>query len=325
MGEVAVITKEKLAILRCPVCKTDLTQDGDYLVCAGEHSFPVINGIVIFLTNRDVADFQSETWGSELANEWAEFVPDFSFSSCEDPIQDLRKIHGEAAEKGRASRLYNTGVYPQDWGLPDEVYPALEKSRDELVRLSGAASARAILDWPTGEGYCLHYLARQAHPEALVVALDVNFRTMAKIKPYYEKYGLSDRMLFVAADARKMPFKDGVFQSVTALGGTTEIENTEAGFSETYRVLESGGWFGLSGDQYKEGSPSMEVAARFGLAGPLTKDRLEATMNSIGFCNLAYEVLYQGYDADDDLPDEERCPLPARGDWYQQIVAAGQK
>jgi ubiquinone/menaquinone biosynthesis C-methylase UbiE len=48
-------------------------------------------------------------------------------------------------------------------------------------------------------------------------------------------------MLFVVADARNMPFKDNVFQSVTAWGGTTEIENAEAGLTETFRVLERNG------------------------------------------------------------------------------------
>jgi hypothetical protein len=48
-------------------------------------------------------------------------------------------------------------------------------------------------------------------------------------------------------------------------------------------------------------------------------------MKNIGFSNIEYEILFEGYDTDLNTPDEDRCPLPARGDWYQQIVASGQK
>ncbi len=132
-------------------------------------------------------------------------------------------------------------------------------------------------------------------------------------------------MLFVVADARNMPFKDNVFQSVTAWGGTVEIENADAGFEETFRVLENNGWFGASGEQYKENSPSMRIAEQIGVSSLVTKNKLEAAMKRIGFRNPQHEVLFEGYDIDDNLSDEERCPLPARGDWYQYIVASGQK
>jgi ubiquinone/menaquinone biosynthesis C-methylase UbiE len=202
---------------------------------------------------------------------------------------------------------------------------AIEKSRDEIVELSRAKSAGRILDWPTGHGYCLHYLANQVSPETLVVALDINYRFMAEIKPYYDKHGLSDKMLFVVADARKMPFKDNVFQAVTAWGGTCEIANAEAGCRETLRVLEDNGWFGLSGDQYKEGSASLEIATRLGLDSLVTRDRLETAMKRIGFGDLEYSILFEGYEPWSEVPEEDRCPLPARGDWFQNIVASLRK
>ncbi len=277
------------------------------------------------LTGDEASSFVQESWGSELQKEWADSIPDFVFAHSETPMADLLKSHDEQAAKGKKSRHYNTGVFPGDPDMPADLSHALEKTRNDIVRLSRAGAAKGVLDWPTGWGYCLHYLAEQVDPSATVAAVDISFRTLAWIKPYYEKHGLADRILFVVADARNMPFRDGVFQSATAWGGTCEIENTAAGFRETFRVLESGGWFGVSGDQYKEGSPSMEIADRIGLSSLVTRERLEATMGSLGFRNCQYEIAWEGYDCWEDLPDEDRCPLPARGDWYQNIVACGQK
>jgi SAM-dependent methyltransferase len=219
-----------------------------------------------------------------------------------------------------------TGILPDDPGTPKDLRAALDKSRDRIVDLSRAASAKRVLDWPTGPGYCLRSLANHVAPETLVVALEVNLRMLAWIKPYYDEKGFTENMLFVAADARRMPFKDGVFQSVTALGGSVEIAEAEAGVRETYRVLNVNGWFALSGEQYREDSPSMKVAERLGFDSLATKNRLQTAMQGIGFKNLQHEVLYEGYDIDPvSTPDEERCPLPAPSDWFQTVVASGQK
>lgn len=316
-----MISESKISILQCPICKDSLSQEGNYLVCIScKSAFPVIDNIAVFLTKDDLSDFASQAWGSELQS-WG-----FTYVSNEEPIENLQKIYEEATTEGKTMRLYNTGVFPSDPSISDELSRAVANSRDEIVNLSNAKSAKRILDWPTGPGCCLHHLANQVEPETLVVALDVHFRTLAHIKPYYDKFGLSDNMLFVVADARKMPFKDNVFQAVTAMGGTVEIADADIGLRETFRVLEDSGWFGVSGDQYTENSPSMEIAERLGLGSLATRNRFEAAMERTGFKNLQYEVLFEGFDiVSDNLPDEERCPLAARGDWFQHVVASGQK
>jgi ubiquinone/menaquinone biosynthesis C-methylase UbiE len=285
----------------------------------------VIDNIVVFFTKDDLSNLLSEKWGKELQKEFDYFQPGFVFTTNEDEPEDLRRAFEEATAEGLASQWVITGTFPEDPGISEEHRMAIEKSREEILGLCRAESARRILDWPTGNGYCLKHLVNRVDPEALVVALDINFRSLAKNKPYFDKNGFSDNMLFVVADARRMPFKDGVFQSVTAWGGTGEIENADAGFRETFRVLQSDGWFGVSGEQYKENSPSMKIAEQLGLDALLTKSRLQAAMKSMGFRNLEYEVLYEGYDIDDNLSDEERCPLPARRDWFGLIAASGQK
>lgn len=321
-----MITERKLSILQCPVCRNDLSQQEPYLVCVYcSTRFPVIDNIIVFLTKENLASFLSETWGNELQKENASFFRGFAFVSNEDKPEDLEKVFEEATKEGKANHWVMTGTFPEDSSISKEQSMAIDKSTDRLVDLSRAASARRILDWPTGNGFHLSHMIGNVHPEALVAALDVDFRKLAKIKPYYDENGFSDNVVFIVADARRMPFKNGAFQSVTAWGGTVEIANAETGFKETFRVLEDGGWFGVSGDQYKKDSPSTKIAAQLGIDSLVTKDRLEAAMKLIGFRNLEYEVLFEGYDIDLDTSDEERCPLPARGDWFGHIAASGQK
>lgn len=316
-----MISESQLSIFQCPTCTSDLSQEGTYLVCVNCGSrFPIIDNIIIFLTKDDLAGFLGETWGNELLKENTGFYPGFFYASNEDDLESLQQVLDEARGEVKIARSSS-----DDPGIPDEVNRAIEKSRDETVRLSRARSAKRILDWPTGPGYCLEYLIDQIDPEALFVALDVDFRRLTRTKARLEKKGLSSNLIFAVADARKMPFKDGVFQAVTAWGGTLETGNPELCLRETCRVLEENGWFGINGEQYKEGSPSAKLAEQLGLASLETRAKLESAMQFASFRNLEYEVLYEGYGFDDDLPDEERCPLPARGDWYQLIAASGQK
>lgn len=320
-----MISESKLSILQCPVCKGDLSEDGTYLVCNKCNAkFPVIGDIIVFLTKADLADFLNETWGNELQKEHSDVFPDFFFASNEDKLEDLQKMYDEATREGKASHWNMTGTFAKDPGHTEEQSQAIEDSKDEVVKLSRATSSKRILDWPTGYGACIKNLIKKVDPETLIVALDVNFRTMAKIKPYFDENGFSDNMLFIIADARKMPLKDNVFQSVT-VWGAGEIARPNVGFKESFRVLEEGGWVGTFADQYKESSPSMKIAENLDLGSVATRTRLESMMKLAGFKNLEYKMLYDGYDIDLDVPDEDRCPLPARGDWFQLIVASGQK
>ncbi|MCE5323970.1 methyltransferase domain-containing protein [bacterium] len=331
-----MISESKLSILRCPVCKKDLCQEQNYLVCTDCHTkFPVIDNIVVFLTRDDLTNFLGEAWGSELKKEnhgnfaSNEDTPDYLESICKDAAKTVNRSRWLATAPGLSEserKKAEEATWPFiDLDMPEEAKKAIAKSRERVVELSRASSAKRVLDWPTGPGYCLHYLANHVSPQTLVVALDVNFGMLARRKIYFDEYGLSDNVLLVAADARNMPFVDNTFSSVTVWGGTIEIENAEAGFKETHRVLESGGWVGVSGDQYSENSASIEICKKLGLYSLATRNRLESTMKRIGFNNLEYEILFEGYDMDLDTPDEDRCPLPARGDWYQHIAASVQK
>jgi len=319
-----MIDDRKLALLQCTICKSDLANGEDCLICQGCGArYPVVGDIVIMLTRDGLDSFTGETWGQELYKEARGFWPGFTYVCNETDPATLRKIFDEGSSEGRASKGIMTDEPQGNWGLPDEEFAAANHSIGAMLQLCKVPSASTIVDWPTGWGTCLKQVVKQARPDALVAALEITFRTLAKIKPYYDDNGYSKNILFVVADARNLPLKDSVFQAAT-VWGVNEIERPEAGFAETYRVLDSNAWVGTYGEQYAEGSASMQISERLGMASVGTRVRLESVMAGLGFRDLQYQVLFEGYDHD-ELPDEERCPLPARGDWFQCMVAAGQK
>lgn len=322
-----MISEKKLSILQCPVCQQRLAQlDERYLTCVHcAARFPVVRDIIVFLTGTRLSAFLGEAWGTELLKQNLMFFPDFTYASNEMPYAELEKIAEIGYREGEDNPWLMSGTRPEDLSMPEELRQAIRKDYESLFDLSRAAQAECILDWPTGYGACLTYLANHAAPQALIAALDVDFRKMATIKPYYDAKGFSDRMLFVVADVRNMPFTDNAFLAVTAFGVAGEIQHEDQAVCETYRILAPNGWFGLSSDLFRENSPSMEIAQRIGLDTLLTRERLDTAMQRTGFTSLEYHVNYEGYDTDADLTDEERCPLPARGDWFECVVAAGQK
>ncbi|MHB0935385.1 MAG: methyltransferase domain-containing protein [Armatimonadota bacterium] len=322
-----MITDRKLAILRCPVCRQRLEQAEErYVTCAGcAARFPVIRDIIVFLTGAKLSAFLNEAWGSELLKENTMFFLDFAYASNETPYAELEQIAETGYREGEDNPWLMSGTHPEDLSMPKELRLAIRKGYQSLFDLSHAGQAECILDWPTGYGACLMHLMNHAAPHTLVAALDIDFRKMATIKPYYDAQGFSDRMLFVVADARNMPFADGAFQAVAAFGGAGEVQDQDEGVRETYRVLAANGRFSLSSQLYREDSPSMQIAQRTGLDALLTRGRLDTALQCAGFTGLEYHVTYEGYDTDDGLTDEERCPLPAQGDWFECVTAAGRK
>jgi len=50
-----MIDKELLDILACPVCKSDVTQDGDFIVCSKcGRQYPVKEGIPVMLADEAI-------------------------------------------------------------------------------------------------------------------------------------------------------------------------------------------------------------------------------------------------------------------------------
>jgi hypothetical protein len=143
------------------------------LVCVDGHRFPIVDGIIVFLTKDDLSGFLNDPWGGELQQEFLDCDPDFFFATNEDDIEVLQKICENEGEKAKKSRWALTDDLPdtETLGLPEEQRAAIDESRDEIAKLSRSSSANRVLDWPTGSGGCLKHLIHKVDRETLVVSL----------------------------------------------------------------------------------------------------------------------------------------------------------
>lgn len=106
------------------------------------------------------------------------------------------------------------------WSVPLEA--GLQELREE---------PQQALDVGTGTGLAAALIARQ-FPHATVTGVDVSPQMIARAR---ERSGHLQNLRFQVADARRLPFKDGSFQLVTAL-------NVPIFAAELARVTALGGW-----------------------------------------------------------------------------------
>ncbi len=311
------MTKEVLKILQCPICGGSLILNTTLNCENCGANFPIVDDIMVFLTSENLQEFLREPWGKELLkDEFGKFIS--STHNVSEIQKTVEQVESEALKKHKDYAI-------PDLNFPKELSLAIEKSRELLAEKANIKTAHRILDWPTGGGFFLEYLVKIVSEDALIIAIDINFGQLAVTKAYLDKIGKGKNIIFVVSDARNMPFKDNIFQAVTAWGGIVEIPKSQRAVKESYRVMEKNGWFGISGDLYKENSESFRIAKKLNLEAMATKERLKKVLQKTGFKNLSYEIVYEGYDTETKTPPEEHCPLPAPGDWFSHIVATGQR
>lgn len=314
--------KNIVKIFKCPSCCQSLRASGNDLTCEScDNAIPMVNGIPIFLSEQEAKDFfTNEYFDMYIDDEHKQTAKELLNST--DYLSSLNKLTAMIDEQSSQPSFM---AWFDDIVEPDqELAEAIDKSVATLLDFSKIKNANLILDWPTGNGYFIRTAIKQMNDRAMIIAYDINFISLYRTKKYLENKGISDKVIFVIGDVRKMPFQDNSFDLVTAWGGTVEVPDADVACGESYRVLKPGGIFATDGSVYKEGSPSLEIAKTLNLHHLATEDKVLECFNQLGFKEIKTEIIYEGYDKD-DLPDEERCPLPARGDWFGSIEIVARK
>jgi SAM-dependent methyltransferase len=203
------------------------------------------------------------------------------------------------------------------------IVAATAAARQRIAELAEVSRRSPLLDLATGPGAFVQGIAPMLSGSSLLVCTDIRALSLAdssrRLLPH-----LRCPTRFIVCDISAMPFRDGVFSVVTCFGGMGEIADMAMVLEECHRVLERGGVQVMAGDQFLDPSPSLRIADELGIGSVATADRLKASLERVGFNLTDYEVLYEGHDTD-TLPDEDRCPLPARGDWFAYAVVAAAK
>lgn len=314
--------REFIDIFKCPDCESDLIVDGENLQCSKcERVIPIVNGVAIFLSQKDWKDFFGKSYNFEnyILDEEKDFIKELlSQESYLESIKIINK-HTDSVENKEMfiEMIKSTGVM-------DDAQEAVLKANDKTIEKGNISNAKMILDWPTGPGSCIRRMVDKINQDTVIVSSEINLIAIFRLKKFLESKGLDKNILFVNNDVTKMPFKNDIFDLVTVFGLTVEIPDPGHALKETYRVMKNSGILVGNGEMYKDGSESMKLADEMNLGQLCTRERFAKKINEIGFKNIDIESAYEGYD-EGGSSDEERCPLPARGDWFSYVIVKAEK
>lgn len=315
--------KQFAEIFKCPDCGNDLIIDDQNFKCEKcGRIIPVIDDVSVFLSQKEIQDFFTDEYLDIYCSDiYRESVKELLKS--ENYIEGLKKMVEHVNSEGKMKEFIGWFDVTDDT-LDPKLAESIKKSVDVMIRLSNIKDANLSLDWPTGNGFLMRSAVKEMKDNATIIAFDVNFVTLCRTRKYLEAKGLANRIIFINGDVRNMPFKNNVFDLVTAWGGTIEVPNADIACGESYRVLKPEGTFVTDGDVFKENSQSLKIAESLNLHHLATKERMLECFNNLGFKDIKTETIMEDIDRD-TLPDEERCPLPAKGDWFSLVEIVGRK
>ncbi|MEE8566363.1 MAG: class I SAM-dependent methyltransferase, partial [Candidatus Bipolaricaulota bacterium] len=122
-------------------------------------------------------------------------------------------------------------------------YGSMEATR-KLVALCRIGSGQYVLDVGCGVGATPCYLAKAAG--CRVVGVDLLEKMIEQSRERAKAEGVEDRVEFRAADARKLPFEDNLFDAVIIESVNIFFEDKREAMSEYVRVTKPGGYVGIT-------------------------------------------------------------------------------
>ena len=109
------------------------------------------------------------------------------------------------------------------------------------LALANLRPGQRALDVAAGSGDLAAGLARQVGARGLVVLSDVNAAMLARGRDRLIDEGIAGNVVFVQADAQRLPFADGSFDCITIGFGLRNLTDKPAALCAMRRALKPGG------------------------------------------------------------------------------------
>jgi ubiquinone/menaquinone biosynthesis C-methylase UbiE len=129
-----------------------------------------------------------------------------------------------------------------DLGLTKH-YGSMEATR-ELIELCRIGSGQYVLDVGCGVGATPCYLAKTTG--CRVVGVDLLEKMIEQSRERAKAEGVEDCVEFRVADARDLPFEDGLFDAVITESVNVFFDDKREAMSEYVRVTKPGGYVGMT-------------------------------------------------------------------------------
>ncbi|MBN1883124.1 MAG: class I SAM-dependent methyltransferase [Deltaproteobacteria bacterium] len=124
------------------------------------------------------------------------------------------------------------------------------RATDELIGLCGIDADSLVLEIGCGVGVTTSMLAGRIG--CRVVALDRNLMMLSRAGERARREGDDVRVMFVCADARHIPFREGVFDVVMSESATTFVSEKREAVRDYVRATVPGGRVGVNEEIWHE-------------------------------------------------------------------------
>jgi ubiquinone/menaquinone biosynthesis C-methylase UbiE/uncharacterized protein YbaR (Trm112 family) len=285
-----------LKLLACPVCLRPLTFEGKtgngrftsgYFKCSAGHMYQV----------KEQVGLLKDAKISEDEFEWKVNVAD------EKKYEEIR-------------RQYDSYLTP-------EQKAATQKTKHKLVDIvsrSSAASDNMVLDVATGMGTFLAPLLEKCSADASIIGTDIDEKPLRGLMNKTVKAGTYPQLSLMVADAKHLCFQNTVFFTVSSFFGFDNVPETALAFKQVSRVLQAGGHVFFTSLWYEEGSESMQLAEKRGVAQVASEARLEKALARSGLVLDSVDEAYSGV-----WPHNPMDLLPVDGDEYKHVIVHARK
>jgi SAM-dependent methyltransferase len=203
-------------LLACPRCHGDLRLTEDGLRCTScDQTFPIVDGIPIFLDDLDAASHDELDHGREPDGHHA---ADTAHKHRQAEHFDLMAAEEFEIERPRgAPRLYG-------WLLA-------EKFRRSVAPIGPQLAGSTVLTVCGGSGMDAEFLADRG---ASVISSDISIGASRRARERARKHAVN--MVPIVADVERLPFRDGSIDLVFVHDGLHHLEQPETGLREMTRV-----------------------------------------------------------------------------------------
>ncbi len=123
----------------------------------------------------------------------------------------------------------------------------------ELLELCHVSQDKYVLEVGCGAGATASYIAKEYGSR--VVGVDLHEKMVDLARARAKRDGVEDKTEFRVADARELPFEDGLFDAVIVESVTTFIEDKQKALREYARVAKLGGYVGLNEEIWLKTEP----------------------------------------------------------------------
>ena len=270
------MNKQIVEMLECPICHQQLvwqitSESNDHIEQAEAHCsgcsavYPVLDGIGIFLT----PDLPRKDMWEQVDNQLLQYLrdhPEIKKKLMEGPAEDLSPTdqqframvldeQGEFALGREIEKLAHKNLYTSE-------YLACWNSQVEYTLEKLSEFDGLVVDLASGRGYLIEKIASQLHRP--VIATDFSPSVLRRDRKYFRFLGLDGLVNFLAFDARKTPFKEGVIKIMTTNVGLSNIEGPGDFLTELQRII-SGTLLAISNFYPEEDEANRKVITEAGI------------------------------------------------------------